>query len=40
MSKFIAAIINSLNHNASLENALTSSEKIQQQIRRYNEANR
>ena len=40
MSKYTAAIINSLNHNASLENALTSSEKIQQQIRRYNEANR
>ena len=40
MSKFIAAIINSLNHNASLENALTSTEKIQNLIRRYNEANR
>lgn len=37
MSKFIAAIINSLNHNVSLENALTPTAKIQKLIRRYNE---
>ena len=37
MSKFIAAIINSLNHNVSLENALTPTAKIQNLIRRYNE---
>ena len=36
MSKFIAAIINSLNHNVSLENALTSTAKIQKFIRNYN----
>lgn len=36
MSKFIAAIINSLNHNVSLENALTPTAKIQKLIRRYN----
>lgn len=36
MSKFIAAIINSLNHNVSLENALTPTAKIQSLIRRYN----
>lgn len=36
VSKFIAAIINSLNHDISLENALTSTEKIQRLIRRYN----
>ncbi len=39
MSKFIAAIINSLNHNVSLENALTPTAKIQELIRRYNEKN-
>ena len=37
MSKFIAAIINSLNHNVSLENALTPTAKIQKLIKRYNE---
>lgn len=37
MSKFIAAIINALNHNVSLENALTPTAKIQKLIRRYNE---
>lgn len=36
VSKFIAAIINSLNHDISLENALTSTEKIQRLIKRYN----
>ena len=36
VSKFIAAIINSLNHNVSLETALTSTEKIQSLIKRYN----
>ncbi len=35
MSKFIAAIINSLNHNVSLENALTPTAKIQKLIKRY-----
>lgn len=35
MSKFIAAIINSLNHNVSLENALTPTAKLQNLIRRY-----
>ena len=39
MSKFIAAIINSLNHNVSLENALTPTAKIQELIRKYNENN-
>ena len=37
VSKFIAAIINSLNHDVSLENALTSTEKIQSLIKRYND---
>ena len=36
VSKFIAAIINSMNHNVSLETALTSSEKIQDLIKKYN----
>lgn len=36
VSKFVAAIINSLNHNVSLEHALTSTAKIQKLIRRYN----
>lgn len=36
MSKFVAAIINSLNHNVSLENALTPTAKLQNLIRRYN----
>ena len=36
VSKFIAAIVNNLNHNVSLEGALTSTEKIQSLIRRYN----
>ncbi|MEF9954589.1 MAG: ribose-phosphate pyrophosphokinase [Clostridium sp.] len=36
MSKFVAAIINALNHNVSLENALTPTTKIQKLIRRYN----
>lgn len=36
MSKFVAAIINSLNHNVSLEHALTPTAKIQKLIRRYN----
>ena len=36
MSKFIAAIINSLNHNVSLENALTPTAKLQGLIKRYN----
>ena len=37
MSKFIAAIINSLNHNVSLENALVPTSRIQNIIRTYNE---
>lgn len=36
ISKFVAAIINSLNHNVSLEHALTPTAKIQKLIRRYN----
>ena len=36
VSKFIAAIINSMNHNVSLETALTSTEKIQKLIKKYN----
>ena len=36
VSKFIAAIINSMNHDVSLETALTSTEKIQDLIKRYN----
>lgn len=36
MSKFVAAIINALNHNVSLESALTSTVKLQKLIRRYN----
>ena len=36
VSKFIAAIINSMNHDVSLETALTSSEKIQDLIKKYN----
>lgn len=36
MSKFVAAIINALNHNVSLENALTSTVKLQKLIRKYN----
>ena len=35
VSKFIAAIVNNLNHNVSLEGALTSTEKIQKLIKRY-----
>lgn len=38
MSKFIAAIINSLNHNVSLENALVPTAKLQSLIKRYNTA--
>ena len=38
MSKFIAAIINSLNHNVSLENALIPTSRIQNIIREYNDA--
>ena len=36
MSKYIAAIINSLNHNASIGNSLSPTEKIQKIIRKYN----
>jgi len=36
MSKFIAAIINSLNHNVSMERALTSTDRIQAEIRKLN----
>ena len=36
MSKFIAAIINSLNHNVSMERALTSTDRIQAEIRKHN----
>ena len=36
MSKYIAAIINSLNHNASIGNILAPTEKIQKIIRKYN----
>ena len=36
MSKFIAAIINSLNHNVSLERALVPTSRIQNIIREYN----
>lgn len=36
VSKFVAAIINALNHNVSLESALTSTVKLQKLIRRYN----
>lgn len=36
MSKFIAAIINSLNHNVSLENALVPTVKLQKLIQKYN----
>lgn len=35
MSKYIAAIINSLNHNVSLENALTPTSKIQKLIKKF-----
>ncbi|MDD6197189.1 ribose-phosphate pyrophosphokinase [[Clostridium] aminophilum] len=37
MSKFIASIINSLNHNVSLESALVSTDRIQTLIRKYME---
>ena len=37
MSKFIAAIINSLNHNVSLERALVPTYRIQNIIKKYNE---
>ena len=36
MSKYIAAIINSLNHDASIGNVLSPTEKIQQLIKKYN----
>lgn len=36
MSKYIAVIINSLNHNASIGNSLSPTEKIQKIIRKYN----
>ena len=36
VSKYIAAIINSLNHDASIGNTLNPTEKIQKLIRRYN----
>ena len=37
MSKYIAAIINSLNHDASIGNVLSPTEKIQKLIRRYSD---
>ena len=37
MSKYIAAIINSLNHDASIANVLSPREKIQKLIRRYSD---
>ncbi len=36
MSKYIAAIINSLNHDASIGNVLSPTEKIQKLIKKYN----
>ena len=36
MSKYIAAIINSLNHNASIGNSLSPTEKIQKILHKYN----
>ena len=37
MSKYIAAIINSLNHDVSIGNSLSPTDKIQKLIRKYNE---
>ena len=37
MSKYIAAIINSLNHDASIGNVISPTEKIQKLIRRYSD---
>ena len=37
MSKYIAAIINSLNHDASIGNVLSPTEKIQKLIKKYND---
>ena len=37
MSKYIAAIINSLNHDVSIGNSLSPTDKIQRLIRKYNE---
>lgn len=37
MSKYIAAIINSLNHDVSIGNSLSPTDKIQNLIRKYNE---
>ena len=37
MSKYIAAIINSLNHDASIGNVISPTEKIQKRIRRYSD---
>ena len=36
VSKYIAAIINSLNHDASISNTLSPTEKIQKLIQKYN----
>ena len=36
MSKYIAAIINSLNHDVSISSALSPTDKIQQLIKKYN----
>src|SRR5699024_2702751 len=37
MSKFLAAIINSLNHNVSLETVLSPTEKIQKLVKKHRE---